>query len=48
MNCPHCGKPIEVQQARAASARWGRLTSAERSAVMSRVRRKGIGRTKRK
>ena len=46
MNCPKCGAAIEPQQARAASARWDRLTSAERSAVMSRVRRKGIRKQK--
>ncbi len=46
MNCPKCGAAIEPQQARAASARWDRLASAERSAVMSRVRRKWIRKQK--
>jgi hypothetical protein len=47
MNCPHCGKPIETQQHRAAESRWAAMTKAERSAEMSRIRRKGIKKPKR-
>lgn len=42
MNCPHCHKPIEIQQARAGKALWAHLTPAERSAEMSRRRRLGL------
>lgn len=47
MNCPHCGKEIETQQHRAAKSRWAAMTKAERSAEMSRIRRKGIKKPKR-
>lgn len=47
MNCPHCGKPIETQQHRAAQSRWSVMTKKERSAEMSRIRRKGIKKPKR-
>lgn len=47
MNCPHCGKEIETQQNRAAESRWSAMTKAERSAEMSRIRRKGIKKPKR-
>ena len=48
MNCPHCGKEIETQQHRAAESRWAAMTKAERSAEMSRIRRKGIKKPKRR
>lgn len=47
MNCPHCGKEIETQQHRAVESRWAAMTKAERSAEMSRIRRKGIKKHKR-
>ena len=47
MNCPHCGKPIETQQHRAAQSRWSLMSKSERSAEMSRIRRKGIKKPKR-
>jgi hypothetical protein len=46
MNCPHCGKTIEVQQNRAAASRWLSMTKAERAAEMSRVRKLGVKRRK--
>lgn len=48
MKCPHCGKPIEVQQNRAAASRWASMTKAERAAEMSRVRKLGVKRSKTK
>jgi predicted Fe-S protein YdhL (DUF1289 family) len=48
MNCPHCGKAIEVQQTRAAAFRWASMTKAQRSAEMSRVRKLGVKRAKTK
>lgn len=47
MNCPHCGKPIEIQQQRAAVSRWSQMTKEEKSAEMLRIRRKGIKKPKR-
>lgn len=47
MNCPQCGKPIETQQHRAAQSRWSQMSKSERSAEMSRIRRKGIKKPKR-
>jgi predicted Fe-S protein YdhL (DUF1289 family) len=50
MICPHCGKQIETQQRKAAASRWAGMTAEERSAEMSRIRKKGIkkrGKTKR-
>jgi len=47
MNCPHCGNPIETQQHRAAQSRWSQMTKEEKSAEMSRIRRKGIKKPKR-
>ena len=46
MNCPHCGKPIETQQHRAAVSRWSQMTKEEKSAEMSRIRRNGIKKPK--
>jgi hypothetical protein len=46
MNCPHCGKPIETQQKRAAESRWSSMTKSERAAEMSRVRKLGVKRAK--
>ena len=40
MNCPHCGKPIQTQQSRAATSQWSKMTPDERKAEMSRRRRK--------
>lgn len=47
MKCPKCGYEIEAQQNRAAKSRWSQMTKAERSAEMSRIRRKGIKKPKR-
>lgn len=47
MKCPHCGKEIETQQRRAAQSRWAGMTPEQRAAEMSRVRRKGVKKTKR-
>jgi len=46
MICPHCGKGIETQQKRAAESRWSSMTKAERAAEMSRVRKRGVKRSK--
>ena len=42
--CPNCGhvSAIEPQQARAGRALWANMTPEQRSAEMSRRRRKGI------
>lgn len=48
MKCPKCGFEIESQQRRAVLARWKDKTAQERSAFMSKVRRKGIERAKAK
>lgn len=42
MNCPHCGKPIQTQQSRAATSQWSKMTKAERSTEMSKRRLKGM------
>jgi predicted Fe-S protein YdhL (DUF1289 family) len=48
MKCPTCGHdPDDIQQKRAAVSRWSGMTKAERSAEMSRIRRKGIKKPKR-
>ena len=48
MKCPTCGHdPDEIQQKRAAVSRWASMTKKERSAEMSRIRRKGIKKPKR-
>jgi uncharacterized Zn finger protein (UPF0148 family) len=47
MKCPVCGHEIEAQQNRAAKSRWANMTKAEKSAEMSRIRRKGIKQSKR-
>lgn len=47
MICPHCGREIEPQQRRAAAFRWASLSPAQRSAEMSRIRRKGAAKSKR-
>jgi predicted Fe-S protein YdhL (DUF1289 family) len=47
VNCPRCGREIETQQKRAAASRWSSMTKKERAAEMSRVRLKGIKKTKR-
>ena len=47
MKCPNCGHEIEVQQNRAAKSRWSGMAAKERSAEMSRIRRKGIKKPKR-
>ncbi len=47
MNSRQNGKPIETQQHRAAESRWSAMTKEQRSAEMSRVRRKGIKKSKR-
>jgi hypothetical protein len=41
MKCPKCGAEIKPQQAQAAQSRWAKLSPAERSAEMKRVRAKG-------
>jgi hypothetical protein len=41
MRCPYCGKELETQQRKAAASRWAGMTPAQRSAEMSRIRRKG-------
>lgn len=38
----NCGKPISLQQQKAAASRWNSMTKEERSAEMSRIRKKGI------
>ena len=48
MKCPKCGYEIEAQQNRAAKSRWSNMTKAERAAEMSRIRRKGINKSKAK
>lgn len=48
MKCPKCGYEIETQQNRAAKSRWANMTKAERTAEMSRIRRKGIRKQKAK
>jgi len=40
--CPHCGKPITIQQSAAARSRWAKLSKIARSAEMSRRRKLGI------
>jgi len=42
--CPSCGYCFQVdpQQASAARSRWAALTPEQRSAEMSRIRRKGL------
>ena len=47
MKCPNCGHELEVQQNRAAKSRWYGITALQRSAEMSRIRRKGIKKPKR-
>ena len=47
MKCPKCGYEIEAQQNRAAKSRWAKMTKAERSAEMSRIRKKGVKNQKR-
>lgn len=42
MICPHCHREIQPQQARAAASLWAAMTPAQRSAEMSRRRRKGL------
>lgn len=48
VKCPKCGHEIEAQQNRAAKSRWANMTKAERAAEMSRIRRKGVKKQKRK
>lgn len=47
--CENCGhmNDVDVQQTIAARARWAAKSKAERSAEMSRIRRKGIKKPKR-
>jgi hypothetical protein len=47
--CENCGhmNEVDVQQTIAARARWAAKSKAERSAEMSRIRRKGIKKPKR-
>lgn len=48
MKCPTCGHdPDDIQQKRAAQSRWSNMTAKEKSAEMSRIRRKGIKKPKR-
>ena len=48
MKCPTCSHdPADIQQKRAAVSRWSGMTKKERSAEMSRVRKKGIKKPKR-
>lgn len=48
MKCPTCGHdPDDIQQKRAAVSRWSQMTKEEKSAEMSRIRRKGVRNTKR-
>lgn len=46
--CENCGhmNEVDVQQTIAARARWATKSKAERSAEMSRVRKKGIKQSK--
>jgi hypothetical protein len=47
--CENCGhlNEVEVQQTIAARSRWANMTPKEKSAEMSRIRRKGIKKPKR-
>ncbi|MDE2020887.1 MAG: hypothetical protein KGJ13_11175 [Patescibacteria group bacterium] len=47
--CEKCGhiNEVEAQQNRAAKSRWSNMTPEEKSAEMSRIRRKGIKKPKR-
>lgn len=48
MKCPTCGHdPDDIQQKRAAVSRWSVMSKKEKSAEMSRIRRKGMKKAKR-
>tara|TARA_R110000796_G_scaffold46566_5_gene112543 strand:- start:8739 stop:8900 length:162 start_codon:yes stop_codon:yes gene_type:complete len=42
--CPKCSAEFEIQpqQSRAATSRWAGMTPEQRSAEMSRIRKKGV------